>query len=304
MLEILDAAAELRRERDLVSEQLNFDQIKAGLRERLVAAARASGEPARPEEIEAALEQYFARMHAFAEPPPGLESMLAHAYVRRKGLLIGLAAAAAMVVATWGLFLRPTAPLAIVGRTQRAIARATAEIDETATQAKAIARDPATVAAVDKLRAEAATLAATRDAAGLAEARDRMAALEAKLEDVYEVEVVRRPGERSAIETSFTDAGGTRVSGYYVIVEAIGPGGKAIPRAIRNEESGRTKTVETWAERVPKAVYDRLAVDKKTDGRLDEYVFAVKRRGELEEVVEMKGPDGASLPRLGQITEW
>jgi hypothetical protein len=287
-----------------VAEQLNFDQVKARLRERLVAAARASGEPARPEEIEAAIEEYFSRMHAYREPPLGVETVLAHLYVRRGAIAAGLVATLAGLVLVWGLFLRPSAPLTITGRTQKAVARLSAQIEQEGREAAALARDPAALARLDSYRKEAAALAEQENPAGLERVRANAEALVGQLEADYVVEVVREPGRRSGVDTYYTDAEGRRAAGYYLIVEARKAGGVRVPRSIRNEESGKTKTVTTWAERVPKAVYDRVAADKRADGRVDDYLYAVKRRGWLDEQIQMKGPDGAPLARLGQITEW
>lgn len=304
MLEILDAAAEMRRDRDRVAEQLNFEQVKARLRERLVAAARASGEPARPEEIDAAIEQYFSRMHAFRDPPLGPEVVLAHVYVRRHALLAGLAAVLGILTLAWFLFLRPSAPLTLTGRTQKAVARLTAEIDREVTEAAAMAQDPAARSSIEQLKREASSFALQKNTIALDQVRARLDALGKQIEADYVVEIVREPGRRSGIDTYYTDAEGRRIAGYYLIVEARRPGGGKVPLPIRNEESGQTKTVTTWAERVPKEVYDRVAADKRADGRVDDYVYAVKRRGWLNEEIRMKGPDGQPLARLGQITEW
>ena len=53
MTRIMDVAATLRKERAIVDEQLNIDQIKAKLRERLLEAAKVSGDPVTEAEIAA-----------------------------------------------------------------------------------------------------------------------------------------------------------------------------------------------------------------------------------------------------------
>jgi hypothetical protein len=128
--------------------------------------------------------------------------------------------------------------------------------------------------------------------------------LEERQRDEYTVSVVSAPGRQSGFERYFTDREGSRVSGYYLIVEAKKPDGTVVPRRIHNRETGRDEQVTTWAERVPKPVYDRLAKDKREDGILDETTFAVKHRGFADEQITMPGPDGKPLTRMGEITKW
>ena len=45
LIRIMDVATELRKGQEVVEEQLNIDQIKVRLRERLLEAAKISGEP-------------------------------------------------------------------------------------------------------------------------------------------------------------------------------------------------------------------------------------------------------------------
>ena len=304
LLKILGAAADLRRDREAVDHQLNLDEVKAGLRERLLAAAEAAGDPVRPAEVDAAIDQYYARLFDFHEPPLGPSLVMAHLYVRRRGLAIGLAVGLMGFLLAWSLVLRPLAPLSATGRARRAVLATTERVDRLAAEAATIADDPAATRRIEELDAEADALAGLGDAAGLGRVRGELERLKEALEAEYAVEVVREPGRKSGIDTYYTDEHGTRSAGYYLILEARWPGGGTLPRRVRNEESGATKTVMTWAERVPKAVYDRVAADKRADGRVDDYLYAVKRRGRLAEEVRMTGPDGRPLPRLGQITEW
>ena len=80
--------------------------------------------------------------------------------------------------------------------------------------------------------------------------------------------------------------------------------GSTVSRRVHNDEKNQDVSVKTWAERIPDAVYERLAADKKSDGILNETAFAVKRKGERDEVIVMPGADGKPLSRTGQITEW
>src|SRR5262249_59048759 len=122
--------------------------------------------------------------------------------------------------------------------------------------------------------------------------------------DEYTVTVASPVGGRSAVRRRFRDKDGGRVSGYYLIVQAKRPNGTVLTRRVHDDEKDQDKDVTTWAERVPEEVYRRLAKDQTEDGILNETTFAVKQRGEPDEVITMPGPDGRPLRRLGQITEW
>lgn len=103
LIRIMDVATQLRKEHEVVEEQLNLDQIKVRLRERLLEAAKVAGEPITAEQIDAAMEDYYDKLHSFEEPQWSFHVLLAHVYVRRVTILkwaIGIAALAGLA---WGL---------------------------------------------------------------------------------------------------------------------------------------------------------------------------------------------------------
>ena len=55
---------------------------------------------------------------------------------------------------------------------------------------------------------------------------------------------------------------------------------------------------------MPHAVYQRLAIDKQSDGVLDETAFARKERGQRDLTIIMLDENGQPLVRLGQVTTW
>jgi hypothetical protein len=192
--------------------------------------------------------------------------------------------------------------LTLTGRTQRRVERLAAEVARRGDAVKAIARDPAVDDELKRLTAEADAYRREGDPTKLQAVSARLAGLDARLRDEYTVTVVQGAGRKSAVDRYFKESKGGVA--YYLIVEAKRPDGSLVTRRIHNDETGKDKDVTTWAERVPKEVYDRLAKDKREDGVLNETTFAVKKRGEAVEVVTMPGADGQPLRRLGQITEW
>lgn len=89
-LRIMDVASALRRERELAKRALDADQVQEQLRARLQAAATVTGEAVTTAEIDAAIDHYYANLHAFREPARNLSWCLAHLYIRRWWLSLAL----------------------------------------------------------------------------------------------------------------------------------------------------------------------------------------------------------------------
>ncbi len=357
LLRIMDVATALRREREVAAAHLDLDAVKASLRQRLRATADAMGDAVSDAEIEAAIERYFATQHEFKEPPPGLQTLLAHAYVRRRGIAWIAAGVLAFLFGLWAVFVWPNGPLSPESRqarherevarlraeqqardeaaAMRAAAEAKAAEERSAARAKAeaekaaaakaqaekaladawrdaqrdhaaivaLAKEPEATTQADGLRREAEAAHGLADGKGTQAAATKLAELRATLEEECELRIVSRPGERSGIDAYYEDVGGKRVSGYYVIVEAVTGNGTVLRRSVRDAEDGRVRSVRKWGEQVPKAVYDRIAADKRADGVVDENVFARKRRGFLsDEVTLLNEGKTAPLTRGRQIT--
>jgi hypothetical protein len=294
----MEVASTLRKERTTAQKQLNLDETKALLRERLLQTTKVTGEKLTPAEIDMAIEQYFDNLHTFEEPSRDFSVMLAHLYVRRALLLKWFLAVVAVLalVAAWR-----------VG--QGALEKKQLEDLWTASEghAKAIVTWTDDPKLARSLQTKVALTTAARDRRDLPQLQALEAEL-AKLETLYKTEyqvvILSQPGTPSATERKYTDSDGTRTSGFYVFVEARNKDGSLRKMSIKNRETGEFEQVARWGEQVPESVFNRLAADKKTDGVLDETLFASKHRGQAEESVVLPGDDGQPLQRQGQITSW
>ena len=121
-----------------------------------------------------------------------------------------------------------------------------------------------------------------------------------QLSDAYEVRILADPDQRSGFTRYFKD----EKPAYYLIVYAKRERGEIIRRMIENAETHQSLTVDRWAEQVPKDVYDRIAEDKKSDGILNETLFAIKEQGKREEEIRLKGSDGKPISRMAELTAW
>jgi hypothetical protein len=324
MLRIMDVASALRRERETAESQLDLATAKARLRERLLATAQAAGEPVTAAEVDAAIEQYFAQQHVYADPPPSLRRLGWNAWVLRVpiALLTGVVGVGIAVLVAFAAALgrsdpppmrtpaaappahapsasAPAAPTPAPTADDR-LENAHRAFEQVRAAATALAADDDARARVEQVARSGTAAHAAADLARLQRARDELDALVARLDEQFTVTVVDRPGEKSGVDRYE----GGRLSGYYVIVEARTADGKALPRTVRNAETGRTEQVTKWGEQVPDAVWQRLVADKTADGVVDDAVFATKERGRHGESVVMLGADGKPLRRGRQITRW
>ena len=309
MTRIMDVAATLRKERALVEQQLNIDELKAELRQRLLEAAKISGDPVSEAEVDAAVEQYYDRLHEFREPPASFAKFLAHCWVLRKYVAAAALALAAAVGVIWGLLVAGVLPgearTRMLSEQEQVALQGQFEIAEQLGAAiKRISVDPAAIADAERLLAVAPVASEQHDGQKLAAAIESLRALQAELELQYGLYIVNAPGEQSATERLWTDEKGTRTSGYFVFVDALDDQGRPVKVPIRNRETNGTETISRWGEQVPEKVFDRLRKDKQADGVLDERNFGKKPRGTREVEVELKGADGEPIERRGQITSW
>lgn len=109
-----------------------------------------------------------------------------------------------------------------------------------------------------------------------------------------ELRVVNREGVKSGVRRTYNETGG---NAWYVIVEAVGPSGMTVPVPVTSVESGKLKFATQFGVRVTEGVFERVKLDKQTDGVVDDRVFATKERGRLEFDFNR-----AVMP--GMITEW
>jgi hypothetical protein len=120
-------------------------------------------------------------------------------------------------------------------------------------------------------------------------------ALDFQLREQYDLKIVQRRGERSGVWRVPDD--NRRARNYYLIVEAVTPGGQRLAMPIRSEEDGKTKRVSEWGLRVDEATFNSVAADKRDDGIIEMDVVGAKHHGVLE-------PEYSVATTGGAITKW
>ena len=144
------------------------------------------------------------------------------------------------------------------------------------------------------LRAEGMFALGRKDTAGARRVMAQLETLRQTLAQEYTIRIVTsNPAGVERIPDENEQA-----RNYYVIVQAIGPGGKPLPQDITSEEDGKTKRVDTWGVRVSADEYRAVRNDKRDNGIIENNVVGAKKRGYLEPQY-----DYARVQR-GFITEW
>ncbi len=170
------------------------------------------------------------------------------------------------------------------------------EISRLLAEGQQLAVDPVVDAQLASVAAEGQRAVANDDHGA---ARTQVATLKdinAKLAQEYDVRIVVRPDE----DSGFWRQDPSRPSGmhYYLVVEAVAPGGRVLKVPVTSIENQKTKDVSKWAQRVNKETYDRMAAEKSASGGIiTNDILGHKARGELEPRWDTPVPGGA-------LTDW
>ena len=294
----MDVVDTLRHREHLVERELAEGDRKETLIERLKSIYAAQGIDVSDRILEEGVEALKRERFAYSPPAPGLAVTLAKIYVTRSrwGLWLGGAVVAAIVawVGYVGLVAWPAERAAEAARVELAEG-----LPSDLTGLKDIILAEATV---DSAKAEAERLFQTGTAAvgagDAGAARQAVAGLRdlrSRLEQEYSLRVVNSPNEQSGV-WRIPDVN-TNAKNFYLIVEAIGADNKALTLPIRSEETGATVDTSRWGVRVSEAIFDRIRLDKRDDGIIQDDLLATKVRGRLD-------PDYRLPVAGGTITEW
>lgn len=294
----MDVVDTLRHREHLVARELAEGARKETLIERLRSIYAAQGIEVPDHVLEEGVEALKRERFAYAPPAPGFQVTLAKLYVTRRvwGMYLGIALAVLVVgyagyvgLVRWPaeqaaenarIELAETLPADLKGL--RDIVLAEAEVDTART-------------AAEKLYETGMAAVGAGDAAGARSAVAELRDLRSRVEQEYVVRIVNRPEEQSGV-WRIPDTN-TNARNYYLIVEAIGGDGKPVSVPIRNEETGATINTSRWGVRVSETTFDRIRLDKRDDGIIQNDLMAMKVRGTLDPEYRLPVTGGA-------ITEW
>ncbi len=301
----MDVVDTLRHGEALVERELSAEQRRTKMIDRLRDIYNSQGITVSDRILQEGVEALEQERFVYKPRQGGFAFTLARLYVNRASVLrnVGIGIGTLIIgTAIWFFAIEQPRQRGIEADQQAAIALQTelgetipADLTRLSLAIADEANDPAVAANAATIASDGRAAAATGNAEA---ARAAVASLEATLAELrltYDVRVVSRPGVLSGVYRIPDANAGAR--NYYLIVEAIGPDGRAIPRSITSEEDGTTKTVSIWGVRVPEAVYNAVGADKQNDGIIQNDLVGQKERGDLNVTWDMSTLGGA-------ITNW
>jgi hypothetical protein len=271
----MDVVDTLRHREIVLDRELESDGHDQRLLERLRDVYTAQGISVSDDVLAQGVRALREDRFVYSAPVPSFRRSLAAVYVSRGrwGKWVGGAALAVAVAAL-------AFQLLIRGPAERAVEELPADLQTAYGTIAGETKDARALGDAQRLFAEGQAAVEQRNLDEAREALGDLRALDARLQQQYELRVVSRPGEQSGVWRVPDDNRSAR--NYYLIVEAVGPDGAPLELPIRSEEDGRTRRVREWGLRVDQATYERVAADKRDDGIIEQPVVGSKRSGELD----------------------
>lgn len=298
----MDVVDTLRHEREMVASDMNAVERREDLIARLRGIYDAQGISVPDDVLMDGVMALEEERFAYHPPKKGLMTSLAKIYISRKKWLpliytVGFIIGSVLAVNYVG-FVRPAQ---IDAKQQQTL------ITKVLPERLEAARDRAlSAASTDALKARANNLFAAGEIAiadkNIAQAKEKTQQLEnlsLALSQSYQLRIVSRFNEASGVYLDSKT--NTDIRNFYLIVEAITAEGDILKLPIEDEEYKTRQTVSKFGVRVPKAVFDAVAADKKDDQIIQNDILGAKPRGVLDPVLSF---DGAKDWPLGYIVEW
>jgi len=294
----MDVVDTLRHRQDLVDRELDADTRE----KQLIAKLREIYHQQGIEVTDAVLKEGVAALNesrfVYTPPKPSLATGLARLYVSRGRWgrwALGIALVLIVVLGGYFLAFRPWQAAQAESARQELAQGLPAQMDALYQTVFNETKVQQAVTEADALRQRGKAAAGEGDRAGAEAAIQRLTALRDTLRLDYTIKVVNREDQQSGFWT-FPKIN-TEATNYYLVVEALDADGKALSLPVLNEETGETETVSIWGIRVPEAVYNSIAADKRDDGIIEHNIVGIKQFGflDVDYVIPVLG---------GAVTRW
>jgi hypothetical protein len=292
----MDVVDTLRHRARLVESELASDTREVELVARLKDIYAAQGISVSDAIIKDGVRALEEKRFVYEPPKDGFAVRLARFYVARDRWLKPVLAALALAALAAGVYeFGVAAPQRARQEAARVELGATLPAALEAARARALARaaGPAEAARIDAAWRAGSAAIEGRDAEA---ARAAIADLELLALDLHAeltVRIVSRAGEYSGVFRIPDDAPEAR--NYYLIVEAVDAAGRPHALEIVSEEDRAVRRVESWGVRVPEAVFNAVAADKRDDQIIENAVVGAKPKGALAPRYDIAGAGGAIL---------
>src|SRR5690606_5992108 len=263
----MDVVDTLRHQQDLALRELGTDAKEQQLIEKLRGIYSQQGIEVPDRILKEGVAALQESRFVYDPPPPGFGTTLARLYVGRKHwgkpVLAGLVALLVVCIGIFGVW-QPYQRGAVEAARVELSEGLPARLDGLYQTIFEETKVQQAVLDAEALRTRGKTYAAEGNREAAEAALTDLTALRDQLRQDYTLRVVNRSGVQSGFWT-IPDIN-TDATNYYIVVEALDAEGKALSLPILNEENGETEVVSIWGVRVPEAVYDAVAADKRDDG--------------------------------------
>ena len=294
----MDVVDTLRHRQDLVERELSGEAREKQLFDKLREIYHQQGIEVPDEVLKEGVKALAESRFAYTPPKPGLGTTLARFYVGRKkwGPAV-LAVSLILIIGLGGYFFgyRPFRDAQVEGARVELSEKMPATMDQLYQTIFEETKVQQAVGEAEEMRVRGKAAAAEGNRTGAESAIASLTALRDQLRQEYTLKIVSRDGVKTGFWT-FPEIN-TAATNYYVVVEALDTGGKALTLPILNEEDGKTEAVSIWGVRVPEAVYRSVEADKRDDGILQRNTMGIKQYGFLDV--------NYAMPVLGgAVTRW
>jgi hypothetical protein len=294
----MDVVDTLRHQDNLVSRELDETRRESELIERLRSIYKGQGIEVSDDVLRQGVQAIREERFVYVPPKPGLGTSLAKLWIARRkvGKTVG-AAMLALGLGSGGWWFGVEQPRR--AETARIESMFTQTLPASLTQAHrdamVEARQDQAKARIDQLLTDGRVAIQRRDEAGARQKLLDLENLRSSLVRSYQLRIVSRPGEPSAVWR--VPRGNPNARNHYAIVEAVDANGRVLTLPIRSEEDAQSADVTKFGVRIPQTTFDAIATDKREDGIVQRNIIGEKKRGDLD--------ISYSVPVLGGfITKW
>jgi len=293
----MDVVDTLRHERLMVEKELSSEDRREALITRLKDIYRAQGIDVPDDVLMDGVLALEEQRYVYDPPQTGLGRSLATFYVNRRKWL--------PLFYTFVFILGGASAINYFGfeRPQRLDAQRTERLltKTLPDQLSEAHQEAINIATTDDIKSRANDLYSladdaikNKDAKQAEKYTNDLKGLTTDLSQRYTLRVVSRPGEYSGV-FRINEDGTDAVRNYYLIVEGITPSGDRAKVLINSEEDQKTQRTQIWGVRVPEAVFNRVAADKKDDQIIQNAIIGEKQRGHIEPNYKIETSGGLIL---------
>lgn len=286
----MDVVDTLRHRDLIVDRELDSEGRRQRLLDRLREIYTAQGIEVSDAALSAGVDALEEDRFKYTPTQGGFSVRLARLYVSRSRWIKPLAGVLGLGLLIWIVWL-----YTVQWPEARLLEALPAKIEATHTRINEISVSDAANDRASRLVGLAKQSLAREDRSDAENRLEQLQALLRDLETAYEVRIVSRPNEVSAIWRVPDINPDAR--NYYLIVEAVTATGSIIPLSVLNEEDGRVYQASKWGLRVDETTFEAIVDDKRDDGIVQDNVVGAKSVGQLE-------PEYRISTTGATITDW